>query len=102
MAMEVHGFIISSPFVFVCDGKVYRSQSGKSWTVIFSRYGTQAWGNDTYASQRVDRACPPNRNEEVRLAFRGAVMRHFKLNYTQIEAFFQRQIDEDKQILVEG
>lgn len=29
-------------------------------------------------------------------------MRHFKLNYTQIEAFFQRQIDEDKQILVEG
>lgn len=102
MAMEVHGFIISSPFVFVCDGKVYRSQSGKNWTVIFSRYGTQAWGNDTYASQRVDRACPTNRNEEVRLAFRGAVMRHFKLNYTQIEAFFQRQIDEDKQILVEG
>ena len=30
MAMEVHGFIISSPFVFVCDGKVYRSQSGKT------------------------------------------------------------------------
>ncbi len=25
-------------------------------------------------------------------------MRHFKLNYTQIEAFFQRQIDEGKQI----
>lgn len=44
MTMEVHGFIISSPFVFVCDGKVYRSQSGKNWTVIFSRYGTQAWG----------------------------------------------------------
>ncbi|KMH87262.1 hypothetical protein SM79_00773 [Klebsiella quasipneumoniae] len=102
MAMEVHGFIISSPFVFVCDDKVYSSQSGKNWTGIFSRYGTQAWGNDTYASQRVERDCPPNRNEEVRLAFRGAVMRHFKLNYTQIEAFFQRQIDEDKQILVEG
>ncbi len=44
MAMEVHGFIISSPFVFVCDDKVYSSQSGKNWTVIFSRYGTQAWG----------------------------------------------------------
>ncbi|ENW4943664.1 HNH endonuclease [Salmonella enterica] len=102
MAMEVHGHIISSPFVFVCDGKVYRSHSASNWTVVFSRYGTQAWGHDTYGTQRVDRACPPNRNSEVLSAFRGAVMRHFNLNYTQIDAFIERQIKEDKQILVEG
>lgn len=102
MAMDVNGFTIHAPFIFVCDGKVYRSYTAKNWTVIFSRYGTQAWGHDTYSTQRVDRSCPPGRNNEVLLAFRGAVMRHFKLNHTQIEAFLQRQVDEDKQILVEG
>lgn len=102
MSMTVHGHILSAPFIFVCDGKVYYSYAGKNWTVVFDRSGTKSWGNMTYGIQRVDRPCPSGRNSEVHLAFRGAVMRHFNLNYTQIDAFLVRQANEDKQILVEG
>lgn len=102
MVMEVLGHRLYSHFIFVCDGKVYTSNRGKQWAVNFKRSGTMAWGNMTWGEQDVTRPCPEGRNEEVHQAFRGAVMRHFRLNHKEFDAFMQRQVTEDKQILVEG
>lgn len=100
--IEVYGHKIYAPFIFVCDGKVYSSHSGTRWSVNFTRYGTKAWGNTTWAEQDVTRACPDGRNSEVNAAFRKVIKGHFRLKDNQIASFLKQQADEKKQILVEG
>ncbi|HFV9214671.1 TPA: HNH endonuclease [Enterobacter roggenkampii] len=100
--IEVHGHKIYAPFIFVCDGKVYSSHSGTRWSVNFTRYGTKAWGNTTWAEQDVTRVCPDGRNSEVNAAFRKVIKGHFRLKDNQIASFLKQQAEEKKQILVEG
>lgn len=102
MSLVVRGMTIYAHFIFVTDGKVYQSYNGTTWTNVHTAFGVPAWGNPTYNTSVRRKACPPTRNEEIYRGFRGALMRHAKLTYLTYDAYIQRQIAEDKQLLIEG
>lgn len=102
MTIIVRGHNIEAVFVFVCDGKLYRSNTSKSWWNIQDQFGYSVFGRYQYGWRVRNVPCSGNRDHELQMACRSALTRATGLTGSKLDAFIQSHMDKKMQILIQG
>lgn len=100
--ITIDGENFYSRFTQVNDGKYYSSSNDKQWFCDFMRESTPSWGNTTYGSEWVSRACPSAKNSSMRSDFKFRISYYLGLTDDEFVDLKNKVIDGSGHIYVKG